>query len=213
MSCVNTYEIDLRGEVALKFIRSFCTVMQGLAMTWHAVWRMKHRYLNVCLCLHCRRRASPGPGCKQMTFQGQNRTHTVRVSLAGNKISAIENLGATEVPTFSVTALPFHNQTVQSECAWRNQDTDVMLLLLQNQFDSIDLSDNAIVRLDGFPKLPRLSWLLLCNNRIARIAPNLEGEAHQLLPPFIEVRKLRLHRSPFIEVRQHNASRQPPNSL
>jgi len=51
----------------------------------------------------------------------------------------------------------------------------------ENQFDSIDLTDNAIVKLDGFPKLPRLKQLLLNNNRIARIAkgcsdaiPNLE---------------------------------------
>ncbi len=46
----------------------------------------------------------------------------------------------------------------------------------QNQFDSIDLSDNAIVRLDGFPKLQRLKQLLLNNNRVARIARGLEGE-------------------------------------
>ncbi|EFJ49551.1 hypothetical protein VOLCADRAFT_104320 [Volvox carteri f. nagariensis] len=61
------------------------------------------------------------------------------VDLRGNKIAAIENLGAT-----------------------------------QNQFDSIDLSDNAIVRLDGFPKLLRLKQLLMNNNRVARIARGLE---------------------------------------
>lgn len=44
----------------------------------------------------------------------------------------------------------------------------------ENQFDSIDLSDNAIVRLEGFPKLHRLKMLLLNNNRIVRIAPHLE---------------------------------------
>jgi U2 small nuclear ribonucleoprotein A' len=46
---------------------------------------------------------------------------------------------------------------------------------LQNQFDSIDLSDNAIVRLEGFPKLPRLSVLYANNNRIMRIARGLEA--------------------------------------
>eukprot|EP00195_Chlamydomonas_chlamydogama_P008019 CAMPEP_0202898158 /NCGR_PEP_ID=MMETSP1392-20130828/6745_1 /ASSEMBLY_ACC=CAM_ASM_000868 /TAXON_ID=225041 /ORGANISM="Chlamydomonas chlamydogama, Strain SAG 11-48b" /LENGTH=267 /DNA_ID=CAMNT_0049584009 /DNA_START=42 /DNA_END=845 /DNA_ORIENTATION=- len=61
------------------------------------------------------------------------------IDLRGNRISAIENLGATE-----------------------------------NQFDSIDLSDNAIVKLEGFPRLLRLKHLLLNNNRIARIAKNLE---------------------------------------
>jgi hypothetical protein len=45
----------------------------------------------------------------------------------------------------------------------------------QDQFDTIDLSDNAIVRLEGFPRLPRLKFLLLNNNRIAKIARNLEG--------------------------------------
>ncbi|KAL4450147.1 hypothetical protein ABPG77_010816 [Micractinium sp. CCAP 211/92] len=44
----------------------------------------------------------------------------------------------------------------------------------ENQFDSIDLSDNSIVRLEGFPKLPRLQCLHLSNNRINRIARNLE---------------------------------------
>jgi U2 small nuclear ribonucleoprotein A' len=44
----------------------------------------------------------------------------------------------------------------------------------QNQFDSMDLSDNTIVRLEGFPKLARLKTLLLNNNRITRISRNLE---------------------------------------
>ena len=44
----------------------------------------------------------------------------------------------------------------------------------QNQFDAVDLSDNEIVRLEGFPVLPRLHTLTLCNNRIARVAPGLQ---------------------------------------
>lgn len=67
------------------------------------------------------------------------------LDLRGNKVSAIENLGATE-----------------------------------NQFDSIDLTDNAIARLEGFPKLHRLRTLLLSNNRISRIAPNLEEQIPNL---------------------------------
>jgi hypothetical protein len=58
---------------------------------------------------------------------------------AGNKIGAIENLGAT-----------------------------------QNQFDAIDLSDNEIVKLEGFPPLSRLHTLLLNNNRIARVGKDLQ---------------------------------------
>lgn len=46
---------------------------------------------------------------------------------------------------------------------------------LQNQFDCIDLSDNNVVRLDGFPRLERLSMLIATNNRIASIAPALES--------------------------------------
>jgi hypothetical protein len=52
----------------------------------------------------------------------------------------------------------------------------MLFCAVQNQFDSIDLSDNAIVRLEGFPRLPRLKMLLLSNNRIAKIARNLESE-------------------------------------
>ncbi|KAG1666960.1 hypothetical protein FOA52_004243 [Chlamydomonas sp. UWO 241] len=61
------------------------------------------------------------------------------LDLRGNKIAAIENLGVT-----------------------------------QNQFDSIDLSDNAIVKLEGFPRLLRLKQLLLNNNRLTRIGKKLE---------------------------------------
>jgi hypothetical protein len=45
----------------------------------------------------------------------------------------------------------------------------------QNQFDCIDLSDNEIVKLEGFPPLKRLSTLLAHNNRITRIGPGLAG--------------------------------------
>lgn len=62
------------------------------------------------------------------------------IDLRGNKLGAIENLGATE-----------------------------------NQFDSIDLSDNAIIKVEGFPKLPRLKMLLLNNNKVLRVTKNLEN--------------------------------------
>ncbi|KAJ9517501.1 hypothetical protein QJQ45_025008 [Haematococcus lacustris] len=39
----------------------------------------------------------------------------------------------------------------------------------ENQFDSIDMSDNVVARLEGFPRLLRLTQLLLNNNRISRI--------------------------------------------
>ncbi|XP_074280392.1 U2 small nuclear ribonucleoprotein A' [Silene latifolia] len=43
----------------------------------------------------------------------------------------------------------------------------------EDQFDTIDLSDNEIVKLDNFPYLSRLGTLLLNNNRITRINPNV----------------------------------------
>lgn len=43
----------------------------------------------------------------------------------------------------------------------------------EDQFDTIDLSDNEIVKLDNFPFLARLGTLLVNNNRITRIAPNI----------------------------------------
>ena len=42
-----------------------------------------------------------------------------------------------------------------------------------DQFDTMDLSDNEIRKLDGFPLLKRLKCLLLNNNRITRIGENL----------------------------------------
>eukprot|EP00232_Nephroselmis_pyriformis_P007772 CAMPEP_0182885642 /NCGR_PEP_ID=MMETSP0034_2-20130328/19729_1 /TAXON_ID=156128 /ORGANISM="Nephroselmis pyriformis, Strain CCMP717" /LENGTH=255 /DNA_ID=CAMNT_0025018917 /DNA_START=190 /DNA_END=957 /DNA_ORIENTATION=- len=71
--------------------------------------------------------------------QYMNAVKEYEIDLRGNKIGAIENLGATE-----------------------------------DQFDCLDLSDNEIVKLEGFPMLPRLKTLLLNNNRIARIGSGLE---------------------------------------
>ncbi|CAG9465217.1 unnamed protein product [Pedinophyceae sp. YPF-701] len=48
----------------------------------------------------------------------------------------------------------------------------------KNQFDSMDLSDNSVVKLEGFPLLPRLRCVYLNNNRLVRIAKDL----HQSLP-------------------------------
>lgn len=43
----------------------------------------------------------------------------------------------------------------------------------QDQYDSIDLSDNEVARLEGFPLLNRLHTLLLNNNRVNRISAGL----------------------------------------
>lgn len=51
-----------------------------------------------------------------------------------------------------------------------------------DQFDTVDLSDNDIRKLENFPFLPRMKNILLNNNRIVRIGddlcenlPNLES--------------------------------------
>ncbi|XP_046669983.1 U2 small nuclear ribonucleoprotein A' [Homalodisca vitripennis] len=44
-----------------------------------------------------------------------------------------------------------------------------------DQFDTLDLSDNDIRKLDGFPLLKRLKCILLNNNRVVRIAEGLEN--------------------------------------
>jgi len=46
----------------------------------------------------------------------------------------------------------------------------------QDQYDSFDLSDNEISKLENFPLLNRLRTLLLSNNQICRIVPSL-GES------------------------------------
>lgn len=43
----------------------------------------------------------------------------------------------------------------------------------EDQFDTVDLSDNEIVKLENFPHLGRLGTMLINNNRITRINPNI----------------------------------------
>ena len=52
------------------------------------------------------------------------------------------------------------------------QIEEAALSALQDSFDVIDLSDNTIRRLDGFPKMERLTTLLIHNNNLANIARN-----------------------------------------
>jgi U2 small nuclear ribonucleoprotein A' len=56
-----------------------------------------------------------------------------------------------------------------------------MLGFWQDQFDTIDLSENDIVRLENFPHLNRLGTLLINKNRITRINPNIGGKIQTVL--------------------------------
>lgn len=119
--------------------------------------------------------------------------------LTGNKISAIENLGATEASPLGLHGRHGHGLCISCnsivtvpvnctecynggnyceghyQCGFFAHPIPCCIDSLQNQFDSIDLSDNAIVKLEGFPRLHRLKQLLLNNNRIARINKTCHG--------------------------------------
>lgn len=43
---------------------------------------------------------------------------------------------------------------------------EILFFLFQDQFDTIDLSDNEIKKLEGFPLLRRLKSILASNNKI-----------------------------------------------
>jgi U2 small nuclear ribonucleoprotein A' len=39
-------------------------------------------------------------------------------------------------------------------------------MMVQDQFDTLDLSDNEVRRLEGFPLLKRLKTVIMNNNRV-----------------------------------------------
>ena len=86
-------------------------------------------------------------------------------------------------PDAILRAPRFHNCVQEYHLDLRNAGIQIIenLGVTENQFDSLDLSDNAIGTLDGFPKLARLRSLYLANNKISRLGdalgeslPNLE---------------------------------------
>lgn len=87
----------------------------------------------------------------------------------GNKIPFIENLGATQVPN---QALAPHRSDACRCSLCLLADTS-RCRSPQDQYDTLDLSDNEISKLENFPLLKRLRSVLLSNNRVSRIAANL----------------------------------------
>lgn len=51
---------------------------------------------------------------------------------------------------------------------------------LQDQYDTIDLSDNEIKRVENFPRLKRLRNLVLNNNFVTRINPDMGDQLIEL---------------------------------
>jgi len=109
------------------------------------------------------------------------------LDLRGNSIPAIENLGAARVRGFHLYLLrPWPAFLVflslcRSCFAWFNHPLLIMVFLwynltLQDQFDCIDFTDNEIRRLENFPRMPRLRTLLLSNNNITRISPEIGSQ-------------------------------------
>ncbi|VEL15986.1 unnamed protein product [Protopolystoma xenopodis] len=49
-----------------------------------------------------------------------------------------------------------------------------------DQFDTVDLTDNEIRKLDGFPLLKRLKHIILTDNKIIRIAEDLTFQVPNL---------------------------------
>lgn len=110
------------------------------------------------------------------------------LDLRGNKIAVIENLGATEVhnliffPSFLFPLIferIYRYDSVFICASFIKKFILVFLnlqwIFLQDQFDTIDLSDNEIVKLENVPYLNRLGTMLINNNRITRINPNIGG--------------------------------------
>lgn len=60
-------------------------------------------------------------------------------------------------------------------------DAFYCLFLCQDQFDTIDLTDNEIVKVENFPHMSRLGTLLMNNNRVTRINANIGGESMWIL--------------------------------
>ncbi|KAL0797575.1 hypothetical protein Bca101_052749 [Brassica carinata] len=69
----------------------------------------------------------------------------------------------------------FFNAIKERELELRGNKIPVIenLGATEDQFDTIDLSDNEIVKLENFPLLNRLGTLIVNNNRITRINPNI----------------------------------------
>ena len=81
-------------------------------------------------------------------------------------------------PDAILRAPRYHNCVHEYQLDLRDGGIQIIenLGVTENQFDSLDMSDNAIGTLDGFPKLTRIRSLYLANNKISRMSETL-GES------------------------------------
>lgn len=89
----------------------------------------------------------------------------------------------------------------------------------QDQFDTIDFTDNEIRKLENFPVMRRLRTLLLNNNHVSRIAANLGDQlvaldtlvlTNNLLSHFADVDALASLKRLDIQTRRRGARAEPP---
>eukprot|EP00698_Gefionella_okellyi_P023156 TRINITY_DN7818_c0_g3_i1.p2 TRINITY_DN7818_c0_g3~~TRINITY_DN7818_c0_g3_i1.p2 ORF type:complete len:388 (+),score=116.27 TRINITY_DN7818_c0_g3_i1:1295-2458(+) len=78
-------------------------------------------------------------------------------------------------PDLIIQSASFYNALKERELDLRDKKIPSIenLGVTQDQYDSIDFSNNAIPRLESFPTLRRLKSLFFCNNRVYYITPNI----------------------------------------
>jgi len=59
----------------------------------------------------------------------------------------------------------------------------------QDQFDTLELSDNDIRKLDGFPLLRRLKCIVLNNNRVSLVITRVSTFAHKCTSSVVSLAK------------------------
>ena len=94
---------------------------------------------------------------------------------------------------------------------------------LQDQFDCIDFTDNEIRRLENFPRMPRLRTLLLSNNNITRISPEIGSQipnvetimlTHNAIVNLSDIDGLSaLAKLKKLDLRENNITKQPSYRL
>jgi len=108
------------------------------------------------------------------------------LDLRGHSIPAIENLGAARVRPFHlcrfrplrfvVLSSLFYFPACFNRFKMHRMCHSLTNSIPQDQFDCIDFTDNEIRRLENFPRMPRLRTLLLSNNNITRISPEIGSQ-------------------------------------
>ncbi|RXN20554.1 pro convertase subtilisin kexin type 6 isoform X1 [Labeo rohita] len=158
---------------------------------------------------HCLSCQGPGTSCTQCKDGYSLVSRTCIVNATCNNAAEMVKLTAELIEQ----AAQYTNPVRDRELDLRGYKIPVLenLGATLDQFDTIDLSDNEVRKLDGFPLLKRLKTLLLNNNRICRIGENLEQSLPNLkeliltsnniqelgdLDPLATVKSLTLLRNP-----------------